>query len=170
MKKDDKKHWKKLAGEVYEMKSNLTEYADNVQKVSHSHYEQWQAEKENCKQHLDLLKKAKDSLTLHKNAYEKCLTEQRQLRNDRNKEISGCENFDQLDADGKVFVQYLASFVGGEFSSLEDMKTRMRACPEPKTENDVISSDACKNMLAELMGGDEGETKGPRFESLINSK
>lgn len=41
MKKDDKKHWKKLAGEVYEMKSNLTEYAYDVQEVSLSHYEQW---------------------------------------------------------------------------------------------------------------------------------
>lgn len=100
----------------------------------------WSAEKYNCAEAEKMLKMAKDTLTNHKNAYDKCLAEQYALRNARNLEISGCECFTELDHEGTAMKEQMSEFVGGGFTSLEDMKTRMRACPEPQTEEDVVTS------------------------------
>ena len=94
MKKDDKNNWKMIAEEVHGMKSDLDKFSYHIHgAASQMIRENWNAEKYNCAEAEKMLKMAKDTLTNHKNAYDKCLAEQYALRNARNLEISGCECF-----------------------------------------------------------------------------
>jgi predicted translin family RNA/ssDNA-binding protein len=44
MKKDDEKHWKKIAEEVHEMKSDLKDFSDDIKEAADEMKDLWSAE------------------------------------------------------------------------------------------------------------------------------
>lgn len=56
-----------------------------------------------------------------------------------------------------------------EKESVDFMKTKFRACPAPKTDDDVINSDKCREYLKSLKGGEsDKDNLGDIFKAIIN--
>jgi len=110
-----------------------------------------------------------------KAAHGKCEIEQRQLRNDRNKEISGAnqENWDQFRQMGGVAAQIRGMMqefteIKLDVANVDVIKTAFRACPAPLTQEDQVKSERCREMLKALTGGDDETKYGPIFKELAN--
>jgi len=58
---------------------------------------------------------------------------------------------------------------GASFDNVDAMKTSFRACPEPKDDSDIVNSEECRKMLADLMGGEDESKYGRIFASIAQA-